>query len=90
MRFELPQSTYRAILTLAPEERSHTAFIGLTVAFAAAEDASDANDPELTEDDYAVIGRGLAAMDAGDVIPGAEVFAELRAKHGFAKGNSPF
>ena len=35
--------------------------------------------PELTPDDLDAIGRGLAALDAGQVTPGPVAFARLRA-----------
>lgn len=84
---DLPRSTYHTVLSLSPDDRVHFATIGLTAAYNAADDEDD--DTEPTEEDYTAIGRGLADMDAGRTRPASEVFDALRAKHGFAKGNSP-
>ena len=43
------------------------------------EDADELPDDELTAEDLAAIGAGLADMDAGRVRPAAEVFADLDA-----------
>jgi predicted transcriptional regulator len=40
------------------------------------------NSPPLTEAQRAAIEEGLAAIERGEVIPHAEVVAELRAKYG--------
>ncbi|MBC8142335.1 MAG: hypothetical protein H7Y38_12935 [Armatimonadetes bacterium] len=85
---DLPRSAYNRMLSLSPDDRAHFAAIGLTAAYNAADDDED-DDTEPTEEDYAAIGRGLADMDAGRVSPANEVFNAIRAKHGFAKGNSP-
>ncbi len=45
--------------------------------------------PELTEEDYTAIGEGLAQLERGEGTSGEIVFARLRAKYGFPKGNSP-
>lgn len=41
--------------------------------------AASVGGDELSEDDLAAIGRGLAALDAGQVTPGPVAFAQLRA-----------
>ena len=75
---ELPDKVYRAALSVEPDERVRL----VSEAFNNAE-------PELTENDYAAIGEGLAQMKRGEGTPGHIVFARLREKYGFPRGDNP-
>lgn len=62
----LPETAYRAALALSPEERARR--ISRVVL------SSDwKEEPELTKEDYAAIGEGLAQLKRGERIPGAVV-----------------
>ncbi|MBC8138086.1 MAG: hypothetical protein H8F28_19570 [Fibrella sp.] len=86
--FDLSESAYHDALALPPQERSRVIAEGIRSAvFAAVAEAE--TEPVFTEEDYTAIGRGLADMDAGRTRPAADVFAEIRARYGFAQGESP-
>ena len=82
LTINLPETAYRAALALSPEERARR--ISKVVL---SDDWDD--EPELTEEDYAAIGRGLEDVKAGRTTPIEIVFARLREKHGFPKGDYP-
>ncbi|MBC8138791.1 MAG: hypothetical protein H8F28_23165 [Fibrella sp.] len=83
LTIDLPETAYRAALALSPEERSRR------VSKVVLNDHWEDEEPELTEEDYAAIGRGLENMKAGRTTPAEVVFARLREKHGFSKGDNP-
>ncbi len=83
LTIDLPETAYRAALALSPEERRRR------VSKVMQSDDWEDEEPELTEEDYAAIGRGIDNMRAGRTTPAEIVFARLREKHGFPKGDNP-
>lgn len=67
---ELPDELAARLAALPDAERNEFATAALADAF---------TDDELTPDDLAAIGAGLAALDAGHVTPGPVAFAEMDA-----------
>jgi anti-sigma factor RsiW len=82
LTIDLPGSAYRAALALSPEERRRVSRVMQS-------DDWEDEEPELTEEDYAAIRRGIEDVKAGRTTPAEIVFARLRAKHGFPKGDNP-
>ncbi len=76
LTLDLPDTAYRAALTLTPRERNRFA----AVMFATLETV-DAElpdfDRETNEADLQAIGRGLEALARGETIPGDVAFAQL-------------
>jgi len=71
-----------ARLAALPDEQVNAYAVAALSDLAAADEKADEEAvvaEELTPEDLAAIGRGLAALDAGQVTPGPVAFAELRA-----------
>lgn len=88
LTLDLPDAAYQAALAFDPAERIRLATATFIAAEATLPDEYDPQ-PELSEEDYAAIGEGLAQLARGEGTPGAIVFDRIRAKHGLAKGKSP-
>lgn len=89
LTLDLPEAAYRAALAFDPAERVRLATATFIAAEATLPDEEDNPQPELTEEDLASIGQGLAELARGEGTSGEIVFARLRAKHGFPKGDNP-
>lgn len=87
---ELTEEAYQNALALPVAERERLIVNMFTTA--RNEPPSDEGDgydelpdPELTAEDLASIGRGIADYEAGRVIPAEEVFARARERYGWTK-----
>ena len=89
LTLDLPDAAYQAALAFDPAERVRLATVTFIAAEATLPDEKYNPQPELSEEDYAAIGEGLAQLERGEGTPGEIVFARLRAKHGFPKGEHP-
>ncbi|MBC8141620.1 MAG: hypothetical protein H7Y38_09300 [Armatimonadetes bacterium] len=87
LTLDLPDTAYRAALTLTPRERNRFA----AVMFATLETIDAETDSDRAaafaaaeEADIQAVGRGLADEAAGRTVPGDVVFAQMReqARHG--------
>ena len=89
LTIDLPETAYQAVMEHSPEERERI----IVAAFTGDKDrllrSERDEQPELSEEDFAAIGRGLADIEAGRTEPGAVVFDRIRAKYGLRKGESP-
>lgn len=89
LTLDLPDAAYQAALKYSPEEQVRlvaTTFIGGKDVLIRTERDEQ---PELSEEDYAAIGRGLEDIKAGRTEPLSVVMDRIRAKYGLRKGNSP-
>ncbi|MBC7807838.1 MAG: hypothetical protein H7145_17025 [Akkermansiaceae bacterium] len=90
LTIDLPETAYQAALEYSPEERVRL----IAATFTGDKDTlirSERDEqPELSEEDYAAIGRGLEDIKAGRTERGSVVMDRIRAKYGLRKGNSPF
>ncbi len=83
----LSDAVTRAALALPTWERSRTAAVALSAAFAVTDDDEEVYYPDTdpTEEDLIAIGEGIAAMEAGDTIAGDVFFARIREENGWTK-----
>lgn len=86
LTLELPETAYRAALTLSAHERDRLAAIMFTTAeaFSDAEDEDDGPDYDRPTNaaDLEAIGRGIQAEAEGRTTPGDVVFARYRERFG--------
>jgi len=76
LTIDLPETAYQAALALSPFERARR------ISKVVLSDDWEDDEPELTEEDYAAIGEGLAQLERGERTPGAVVFDRIRTKYG--------
>jgi len=83
---ELPEEAYRNAIALPAAERERrVAALFATASNLPADDLTDeSTDYQLTPEDLAAIGRGIAESDAGMGRDGDSLFAEIYAKRGWS------
>ena len=80
---DLTEEAYQNAITLPVAERER--MVANIFTTARNEPSDELPDPELTAEDLASIGRGIADYEAGRIIPAEEVFARARERYGWNK-----